>query len=110
MVYIDNFNAPFRGMIMCHMIADTTEELLQMADKIDLPRKYIQHAGTAQEHFDVCLSKKQKAIKHGAIEISAYELATITASRKGHPLHNQHEVEKAELLKFQKQVKLWEQA
>lgn len=31
-VYIDNYNAPFGKMIMCHLVADTTEELLAMVD------------------------------------------------------------------------------
>lgn len=55
MVYIDNMNAPFGRMIMCHMIADTKEELLEMADKIGVQRKWIQEEGTWQEHFDVSL-------------------------------------------------------
>ena len=80
-VYIDDFNARYRGMIMCHMIADTTEELLEMADKIGVQRKWIQDYGTNREHFDVCLTKKQKAIQFGAIEIGFRELATKTADR-----------------------------
>lgn len=85
MVYIDDFNAPFGRMIMCHMIADTTEELLQMADKIGVQRKWIQDSGTYSEHFDVCLSAKKKAIAAGAIEITALDLSKITRSRKGSP-------------------------
>ena len=61
-VYIDSFNAPYGRMLMCHMIADTKEELLEMADKIGVQRKWIQKEGTHHEHFDVCLSKKKKAI------------------------------------------------
>lgn len=82
MVYIDDFNAPYGRMLMCHMIADTTEELLQMVDKIGVQRKWLQDAGTNREHFDICLSKKAKAVKLGALEISSRELATMTANRK----------------------------
>lgn len=85
MVYVDNMNAPFRGMIMCHMIADSTEELLTMADKIGVQRKWIQKAGTYQEHFDISLSKKKLAIEYGAKEITMRELSAITLSRKDSP-------------------------
>ena len=42
-VYVDTMEAKFGNMIMCHMMADTTEELLEMADKIKVNRKWIQH-------------------------------------------------------------------
>lgn len=87
-VYIDNFNAPFRRMKMCHMIADTTEELLQMADKIGVARKWIQEAGTYNEHFDVCLSSKAKAIEAGAIEINFRDYARIVNGRPGSPFYS----------------------
>lgn len=75
MVYVDNMQAGFGRMIMCHMIADTTEELLSMADKIGVARKWIQYPGTNHEHFDICLSKRKKAVAFGAKEITMRELA-----------------------------------
>ena len=75
MVYIDDFNAPFGRMRMCHMMADTTEGLLQMVDKIGVNRKWIQYPGTDNEHFDICLSKKKLALKFGAKEVNARWLA-----------------------------------
>lgn len=65
-VYVDDMNATFGRMKMCHMLADTTEELLTMADKIGVQRKWIQHAWTIKEHFDICLSKKSAALAAGA--------------------------------------------
>lgn len=82
MVYIDNFNAPFGRMRMCHMIADTTQELLEMVDKIGVARKWIQYAGTDKEHFDICLSKKELAIKFGAKEVTWREMSEIRNSEK----------------------------
>jgi hypothetical protein len=73
-VYVDDMNAPFRSMVMCHMIADTTEELLQMAATIGVPVKWIQKQGTPHEHFDICLSKKRLAIQNGAKEITWEQL------------------------------------
>jgi len=81
-VYIDSFEAPFKNMIMCHMIADTKQELLTMVDKIGVKRKWIQKENTIYEHFDICLSKKALAIRHGAIEIEAKALVQKMLDRK----------------------------
>lgn len=68
-VYVGAAEWPFRNMMMCHMTADTTEELLQMVDKIGVQRKWIQYPGTYREHFDICKSKRTHAIRYGAIEV-----------------------------------------
>lgn len=81
-VYVDDFNHPFGRMLMCHMVADTTKELLDMVDKIGVQRKWIQYKGSRHEHFDICLSKKAKAINHGAISISYMALGRMTWERK----------------------------
>ncbi|WP_218919450.1 DUF4031 domain-containing protein [Spirosoma aerolatum] len=89
MVYIDNMYAPYRGMKMCHMIADTSEELLSMADQIGVNRKWIQDKGTYNEHFDICSSKKAKAILLGAQAVTMMELGRILVKRPGHPLYTE---------------------
>lgn len=81
-VYVDDMYAPFRRMKMCHMIADSTQELLEMADTIGVPRKWIQHGGTPEEHFDVCMSARRSAVTAGAVEVTLVELATMTYSRR----------------------------
>lgn len=77
MVYIDTMNAKYRGMIMCHMMADTKEELLEMAIKIGVNIKWIQDENTPREHFDVCLSKKLKALSLGAQECGWRKIADL---------------------------------
>ena len=87
-VYVDNMEAPFRGMKMCHMVADTTTELLAMADRIGVQRKWIQKPGTIYEHFDICLSKKTLALKAGAKEIKyGRELALIFKRKENELQH-----------------------
>jgi hypothetical protein len=77
MVYVDNMQHPYGRMLMCHMIADTSKELLDMADKIGVQRKWIQHPGTNKEHFDICMSKRAKAIKLGAKEVTQKEIVKL---------------------------------
>ena len=80
-VYVDDMKASYGRMKMCHMMADTTEELLAMADKIGVQRRWIQHRGTVHEHFDVCLSKRAAAVAAGAREITRRELGLMLRAR-----------------------------
>ena len=77
MVYVDSYNEWFGRMIMCHLMADTTEELLAMVDTIGVQRKWIQEKGTAREHFDISLGKKALALKAGAKEVGWREIAEL---------------------------------
>ena len=86
-VYLDNMQAGFGNMIMCHMAADTTQELLDMAKSIGVQAKWIQHPGTWKEHFDICQSKRKLAIANGAIEISQRDLALKLNSKKARPIY-----------------------
>jgi len=85
-VYVDDMKAVYGRMRMCHMLADSTEELLAMADKIGVQRKWIQKAGTRHEHFDICLSKRKLAVEAGAIEIPMKDVyRRILAQRAAQP-------------------------
>lgn len=54
-------------MKMCHMLADTEEELHSMADRIGINRKWFQN--DRYPHYDICKSKRAIAIQNGAMEI-----------------------------------------
>lgn len=82
MVYIDNFNARFGRMKMCHLFADTTKELLDICTNIGVAHKWIQYPGTDNEHFDICLSKKVRALDYGAKEVGFREYAKMIEHRK----------------------------
>jgi hypothetical protein len=75
-VYVDDVRHKFGNMVMCHLWADTDDELLAMVDKIGVQRKWIQghktlsfgkHREASWVHFDISLSKKALAIAAGAI-------------------------------------------
>lgn len=76
-VYVDGMNAAFGRMKMCHMVADTTAELLAMADHIGVDRKWLQDAGSYREHFDIALSKRALAVAADAQEVSMIDLGRI---------------------------------
>jgi hypothetical protein len=85
-VYVDDMHltplGQFGRMKMCHMVADTTEELLAMADRIGVQRKWLQARGTHREHFDIATSKRALAVQHGAVEVTMRELAGITRQKR----------------------------
>lgn len=81
-VYVDDMNAEYRGMRMFHMIADTDEELHDMAARIGVARRHFQKAGTPQRHYDICLSKRKLAVVAGAIEITWLQTGAMTRRRR----------------------------
>ena len=71
-------------MIMCHMTADSTDELLQAATALGLNRKWLQKAGTPHEHFDVSLGFRAKAVNElGARQITMREMVDLIRQRRG---------------------------
>lgn len=81
-VYVDDMRAPYGRLIMCHMVADTEEELLAMADKIGVARRWHQYPGADKSHFDICLSKRALAVADGAIEIEGRQTAEIVRTKR----------------------------
>lgn len=71
-VYVDDFRGEFGRMVMCHMVADTEAELHAMADRIGVARRWYQG-----DHYDICLSKRALAVKHGAQEVEPIDAAQI---------------------------------
>ncbi len=80
-VYVDDVRHRFGNMVMCHLWADTDDELLAMVDKIGVQRKWIQghktlsfgkHRDASWVHFDIALSKKALAIAAGAVLTDRY--------------------------------------
>lgn len=76
-VYVDSMKAKYGRMVMCHMIADTEEELHKMAKRIGVARKWYQ-----DNHYDICLSKKRLAISFGAKEITWKQAGCLMARKR----------------------------
>lgn len=75
-VYVDDMRAKYRRMVMCHMAADTQDELHAIADKIGVARRW--HQG---DHYDICLSKRALAVAAGAKEVTSRELVRVARPR-----------------------------
>lgn len=80
-VYVDDMYlypmGRFRGMKMSHMIADSEEELHEMADKLGLKRRWYQG-----DHYDVSMGLRRKAIALGAREITWKQLGRMMFTRR----------------------------
>jgi hypothetical protein len=82
-VYVDDMNAPFGRMKMCHMLSDSDEELHAMADRIGVARKWWQSPEKASvSHYDIALSKKALAVAAGAVQISWRQVGAMSRRRR----------------------------
>ena len=82
MVYVDDMARPYGRMVMCHMAADTSAELVAMAERIGVNRRWIQKRGSVWEHFDICKTKRALAVKAGAIEVTRREMVRMVWKRR----------------------------
>lgn len=71
-VYVDDAVHRFAGMLMCHMAADTLDELHSMADKIGLNRQWFQG-----DHYDICKNKRALATRLGAKQVRPRDILRI---------------------------------
>ena len=75
-VYVDTARHRYGRMIMCHMLADTPDELHAMADRIGVARRWYQsHASTP--HYDICKAKRELAVGAGAVEVTRRDLVKL---------------------------------
>lgn len=90
-VYVDDMKADFkpthagaqgRTYVMSHMIADSDAELHAMADRIGVARKWHQAPPTHDSHYDITQSKRELAIKAGALPITLRQLAAMSSYRR----------------------------
>ena len=83
-VYVGDVEHRFGNMLMCHMWADSLDELLAMADNIGVARRWLQQPPKASwVHFDIAKSKKAIAIRHGAILTDKYGPSEHVAKLRG---------------------------
>lgn len=81
-VYVDNMYVAYRGMLMCHMIADADAELHIMADAIGVARRWYQAPPHHDAHYDISKMKRELAVHYGAVQITLKECACMNARRR----------------------------
>jgi hypothetical protein len=80
-VYVDKQRNTYGRMVMCHMIVDTEDELHAMADRIGLRREWYQ-GDASTPHYDVSLSRRALALRHGAVECDRREFVRIIQAKR----------------------------
>ena len=74
-VFVDGARNGFGRMVMCHMLADTPDELHAMADAIGMKRQWYQSPDKASfPHYDLSLTRRALAVAKGAKEVTRQEL------------------------------------
>lgn len=90
--YVDQPIFPFGRMMMCHLWADSLDELMAIVDRIGVDRKWIQghpdlsfgkHRDASRVHFDIAKSKRALAIQAGAVETDRYGASYFDAQQRG---------------------------
>ena len=83
MIYVDSTRNPLGNMIMCHMVADTHEELMEAAKKLGLQASWIQNEGSPREHFDISRAVRNRAIRDlGARPVKNREMVRIIQGKR----------------------------
>lgn len=83
-VFVDNARLPYGRYLMCHMWADSVDELFAMVDHIRVDRCWFQRPPKASwEHFDITQTKRALAVHAGAIETDRYGPAEHVAKLRG---------------------------
>lgn len=77
MVYVDDLKFyPKQTKKWCHMVADSLEELHEMAEKIGLKREWFQNI-SSHPHYDLTEGKRREAATFGAKEVSSKEIVAV---------------------------------
>jgi hypothetical protein len=80
-VYVDAASNAYGRMKMCHMMADTKDELHAMAARIGIQRKWFQDR-PAGWHYDICQSKRVLAVELGAVQVDSRKLVEIVRKQR----------------------------
>ena len=86
-VYVDDMHktimGSYRTVQLCHMLADTDDELHAIADKIGMDRRWWQSPEKSSgSHYDIDTFRRALAVQRGAIEITLRQAAAMNMRRR----------------------------
>lgn len=85
-VYVDDMstsaNAERGSSHWFHLTSDSTEELTAFAVKLGLLASWIQFPGTWKERFNLTENMRQRALNHGAVEITPAQSAMLMKAKR----------------------------
>lgn len=58
----------------CHLMADSSSELEEMARMLGLNPEWKQKSGTPHEHYDLTAPKRKRAVALGALSVTRREM------------------------------------
>ena len=83
--YVDGVHsypgAGLRYTDFCHLLADTRDELHEMADRLGIPRRFFQDHPW-RWHHDLPAHLRPQAIEYGAVEVSMHDVGALLIARK----------------------------
>jgi hypothetical protein len=95
-VYVDNARLSYGRMVVCHMVADSMDELHAMARLIGVRVSWFHNGSTP--HYDISLQRKAMAIAAGAIEVDRRRMVEVIrkirecSSEGGDPLGSEEQL------------------
>jgi hypothetical protein len=83
--YVDSVRdypeAGLRHTRLCHLLADTREELHAMADELGIPRRFFQDHQW-RWHHDLPEQLRARAVQLGAVEVTMHEVGALLRARR----------------------------
>ena len=81
MIFIDDVRLTYGKTKICHAVAETTDELLAVANAIDVEPHHIKGEGTRYEFLVVPWDKRKEVLKHNATEVTIRGLIAAMLSK-----------------------------
>ncbi len=97
-VYVDFARIPFRDMEMCHMVADSLDELHAMAGEIGMLQIWFQ--AKSFPHYDLSQPRRRAAVDLGAVQVDRRELVLVMRRWRSAARDGLREFEVAEIRAF----------